>query len=294
MGFYSPATLVKDAQLHGLKVKPIDVGVSQWDCSLENSSAGWALRLGLRYVKGLRQTAAQEIVRERNVAAFSSIDNLKRRIPELQKDELAALAAIGALNSLSDKKGFHRRDALWQVERAARRPGPLLENSDDAESDEWANGNPDPASTGTTFSPLRPMTSSERLLADFRGVGMTVGPHPMAYHRKELAIKRVRTAAEIATLPNGMRVRVAGAIIARQRPGTAKGFVFLSLEDETGIANVIITPQLFDQDHRVVVQHPFLLIEGRLQNQDNVISVKAERIEPLAILSGSAGSHDFH
>lgn len=233
-------------------------------------------------------------MRERNIAAFSSIDDLKRRIPEIQKDELAALAAIGALNSLSDKKGFHRRDALWQVERAARRPGPLLERFDDAESDELTEGSPDPASSGTSLSPLHPMTSSERLVADFRGVGMTVGPHPMAYHRKELTKKRVRTAAEIATLPNGMHVTISGAVIARQRPGTAKGFVFLSLEDETGIANVIITPQLFDQDHRVVVQHPFLLIEGRLQNQDNVVSVKAERIEPLAILSAGAASHDFH
>ena len=127
------------------------------------------------------------------------------------------------------------------------------------------------------------MTAEERLVADFRGTGMTVGPHPMAYHRAELKQRGVRAAIELAKLPDGTRVRVAGAVIARQRPGTAKGFVFLSLEDETGIANAIITPQLFERDHTVVVHHPFLLIEGTLQNQDNVISVKVERVRPLEI-----------
>jgi len=138
------------------------------------------------------------------------------------------------------------------------------------------------------------MTLEERLVADFRGTGMTVGPHPMAYHRAELSKHGVLSAKEITTLQNGVRVRVAGAVIARQRPGTAKGFVFLSLEDETGIANAIITPQLFDKDRTVVVHHPYLWIEGRLQNQDNVISVKAERVAPLSVTRAEPGSHDFH
>jgi error-prone DNA polymerase len=138
------------------------------------------------------------------------------------------------------------------------------------------------------------MSLEERLVADFRGTGMTVGPHPMAYHRAELNKHGVLSAKEITTVQDGTHVRVAGAVIARQRPGTAKGFVFLSLEDETGIANAIITPQLFDQDRTVVVHHPYLLIEGRLQNQDNVISVKVERVEPLTVTRAETGSHDFH
>jgi error-prone DNA polymerase len=283
MGFYQPATLVKDAQRHGLKVKPIDALLSDWECTIENVPDGFAMRVGMRYVRGLRETVAREIMRERKLSEFESIDDLKRRIPEIQKGELAALAAIGALNSLPGKKGFHRRDALWQVERAARRPGPLLENQNIAEDANVAEN-----------SPLPSMTATERLVADFQGTGMTVGPHPMAYYRKELKQRKVRTAAEITTLPHGTHVRIAGAVIARQRPGTAKGFVFLSLEDETGIANAIVTPQLFDRDHSALVHHPFLLIEGQLQNQENVISVKAERIEPIEMTPANVASHDFH
>jgi error-prone DNA polymerase len=298
MGFYQPATLVKDAQRHGLKVKAIDATISGWKCAIEDTPEGLTLRLGMRYVKGLRQTMAEEIMRERNISRFISIDDLKQRIPKIQKGELAALAAIGALNSISGKQGFHRRDALWQVERAAQRPGPLLERAEVAQNaDAGAFSKPvnelNELVAGAN-SPLSPMTVTERLVADFRGTGMSVGPHPMKYHREELKKKRVRTAVEIARLPHGTRVRIAGAVIARQRPGTAKGFVFLSLEDETGIANAIITPQLFDKDHGVVVHHPFLLIEGRLQNQENVVSVKAEHIEPLEISRANVASHDFH
>jgi len=296
MGFYSPATLVKDAQRHGLKCKPIDVARSDWPCTLEQTPEGLAMRLGMRYVKSLRKEIALEIARQRDLRKFVSIDDLKQRVPEIQKSELAALAEVGALNSVSAKRGFHRRDALWQVERAARRPGPLLEieetvRESTAVSPE-ATTNPDePAASG---SPLLPMTAEERLVADFHGTGMTVGPHPMAYRRAEMKNLGIRAAVELAAIPDGTRVRVAGAVIARQRPGTAKGFVFLSLEDETGIANVIIMPRLFERDHTVVVNHPFLLIEGTLQNQENVVSVKAESVQPLVITRAAPGSHDFH
>jgi error-prone DNA polymerase len=143
-------------------------------------------------------------------------------------------------------------------------------------------------------SPLLPMTAEERLVADFRGTGMTVGPHPMAYHRRELKKEGIRSAMELHNLPDGTPVRIAGSVIARQRPGTAKGFVFLSLEDETGIANAIITPQLFERSHVVVVHQQFLLIEGKLQNQENVVSVKAESVRPLNITQAETTSHDFH
>jgi error-prone DNA polymerase len=287
MGFYSPATLVKDAQRHGLKCRSIDVTKSDWNCMLEPMASGFAVRLGMRYVKGLRKEVALEIARQRSLQKFASIEDLRRRVPEAQKSELAALAEIGALNFVGEKRGFHRRDALWQVERAARRPGPLLE-----EQNEIAEASEFNATNGG--SPLLPMTDEERLVADFRGTGMTVGPHPMAYRRAEMKRQGIRAAAELEKLPDGTQVRYAGAVVCRQRPGTAKGFVFLSLEDETGIANAIVTPQLFEQDHTVVVHHPFLLIEGRLQNLDNVISIKAERIEPLAVTRAATESHDFH
>jgi error-prone DNA polymerase len=312
MGFYSPATLVKDAQRHGLRFKPIDVTCSRWECFLEKLEGPkeFAVRVGLRYVKGLREEVAKEMLRERDVRKFSSIEDLKVRVPELQKGELTALAAAGALNFISEERGFHRRDALWQVQRAARPAGPLLEGiqevaagmedlADLKQTERTAEGVPAELADGKRKemeerSPLRQMTSEERIVADFVGTGLTVGPHPLAYHREELRAAGIRCAADLPKLPDGMPVRVAGAVIARQRPGTAKGFVFLSLEDETGISNAIITPQLFDKDHTVVVHHPYLLIEGRLQNMENTTSVKADRVTPLRVTQAEPGSHDFH
>ncbi|MGA8150691.1 MAG: error-prone DNA polymerase [Terriglobales bacterium] len=283
MGFYHPATIVKDAQRHGLKVLPIDVMASQWECTLEAvvspqlpAPSGQALRLGLRYARGLREETGRALVQQRDLAFFTSIRDLVHRVPELRKDELTTLAEIGALNSVSSK--FHRRDALWQVERAVRLSGPLLDAL------------PEPDAS----SPLRPMNAEERLVADFRGTGMTVGPHPMAYHRGRMDTMGVRKACELDRVPNGQKVRIGGCVIARQRPGTAKGFCFLSLEDETGVANAIIHPDLFHKNRLLVSSEQFLLVEGILQNQDNVISVKAERVMSLAITQAETTSHDFY
>jgi error-prone DNA polymerase len=289
MGFYNPATLVKDAQRHGLRVRPIDVTRSDWLCTLERNGDDLFMRVGLRYVKGLREETGREIVRQRNLEMFPSIDDVKFRVPGLQKSELTALAEIGALNVVGSKDGFHRRDALWQIERVARRAGPLLEPC--KEEPEAAEN---VSSASAHHSPLLQMTSEDRLVADFRNTGMTVGPHPLAYHRRQLKQEGILSAADLHHVRDGVQVRVAGSVIARQRPGTAKGFVFLSIEDETGISNAIITPQIFRQNHVVIVNQQFLLIEGRLQNQDNVISVKAERIRPLFLTRAPTTSHDFH
>src|SRR6266567_3944352 len=296
MGFYRPATIVKDAQRHGLKVLPLDALKSDWLCTLETAVEGPAVRLGLRYARGLREEVAQALVEERNCADFVSIHDLVRRVPDLRKDELNTLAEIGALNSIgiSQREGsdsesgnwksemgncfFHRRDALWQVERAVRHSGPLLEEFPETDSK----------------SPLRAMHHEERLVADFRGTGMTVGPHPMAYHRAKMQTMGVRTAIELSGIRNGQNVRIAGGVIARQRPGTAKGFVFLSLEDETGVANAIVTPDLFQKNRLLLSSEQFLLVEGILQNQDNVISVKAARVIPLPITRAQTTSHDFY
>jgi error-prone DNA polymerase len=295
MGFYSPATLVKDAQRHGLRVRAIDVTCSDWLCTIERVEENLCVRLGLRFVKGLREEVGKELVCERSVRAFASIEDLKLRIPGLQKSELTALAEIGALNLVGSKTGFHRRDALWQIERASRRAGPLLEGVEETDAAlEEEIGNSEASAALEKYSPLEPMSPEARLVSDFRNTGMTVGPHPMSYHRANLRRQGILSARDLHRVPDGTRVRVAGAVIARQRPGTAKGFVFLSLEDETGIANAIITPQLFQEDHITVVNQRFLLIEGRLQNLDNVISVKAERVRPLGITRAATSSHDFH
>ncbi len=332
MGFYSPATLVTDAKRHGLKVLPVDVMKSDWNCTLETESSTDsavpsrnlsrettggipALRLGLRYVRGLREDAGQALVRERQRTPFTSIQDLARRVPELRKDELNTLAEIGALNGvgqmpiancqlpienplpnqsaisnqqstiskIANRKSaignfLHRRDALWQVERAVRGSGPLLEHLHEPDSP----------------SPLRPMNYEERLVADFHGTGLTVGPHPMAYRRDWLNAMGIRRASELRNIPSGKRLRIGGCVIVRQRPGTAKGFVFLSLEDETGVANAIIAPDLFHSNRLLLASEKFLAIEGILQNQDNVISVKAERVLPLFVTKAETVSHDFH
>jgi error-prone DNA polymerase len=240
------------------------------------------VRLGLNYIRGLRADVARAIVEERHRGPYASIADLARRVSALRRNELVMLADVGALNSLGNNGDsglkFHRRDALWQVERASRHAGPLLEGIHESD----------------LSSPLAMMTREERLVADFRGTGLTVGPHPMAYHRLELARRGIQPANALPRLPNGMWVKTAGCVIARQRPGTAHGFVFLSLEDETGIANAIVTPDLFERNRMAVVGERFLLVEGVLQNVDNVVSVKADRVSALEITEAVTASHDFH
>jgi error-prone DNA polymerase len=273
MGFYSPAILIKDAQRHGLRILPVDVEKSEWNCKVENDDRP-CLRLGLRYAKGLREQAGRAIVEAR---PFTSIDDLALRVPELRKDEMTRLAEIGALNALGGSPKAHRRDALWQSQRAVLPVGPLLEKLEEK----------------SESSPLNPMTTEERLWADYRGTGMTIGRHPMAWRREEMNALGVTRAIDLAAVPDGRIVRIAGAVIVRQRPGTANGFVFLSMEDETGIMNAIITPAVFDRYKFEVLTEPFLLIRGVLQNLDGVISVKAAQIEGLHA-GATAESHDFH
>jgi error-prone DNA polymerase len=278
MGFYAPAVLVKDAQRHGLRIRPIDVHVSEWLCTIEYESNGErAMRMGLMYAKGLRQDVGEAIVASRSQSGlFRSAEDLSRRVPLLQRKELTLLARIGALNSLNGID--HRRDAVWAVEEAVRPVGPLLKQQRGHQ----------------VSSPLRQMTTEERLSADYSGTGLTVGKHPLHYRRNELRAMKVLSSSELRNYKDGEYVRAAGCVIARQRPGTAKGFIFLSMEDETGIANVIITPDLYERERVVVTRSKFVLVEGALQNQDGVVHVKAKRIQPLAFQNLEVRSHDFH
>jgi len=269
MGFYHPATLIKDAQRHGLRVLPVDINRSGTLCGLED----FHLRLGFNYVRGLRRSAAEAIVQ---LQPFSSIDDLARRVPELHKEDMEKLAAIGALNSIGAK---HRRDALWQASWASKPAGELLRTVRESVPE----------------APLRQMNLEERLVSDCRGMGMTIGKHPMAYRRAEMDALRVTPAAALSSVANGRMVRVAGNIIVRQRPGTAKGITFLSLEDETGISNIVIMPDLFEQQRVEILTNPWVMVEGRMQNVDNVTHVLAEHISPLQNpLELGTDSHDFH
>jgi len=276
MGFYHPSTIVQDAQRHGLRVLPVDVTQSEWKCAVTPQQS-FALRLGLNYVRGLRKSTGDAIVAARAQQPFTNIQELVRRVPEISKEELRDLAEIGALNFIDGARQSHRRDALWHSEAALRETGPLLE---------WLQ--PD-----AEASPLAAMTREERVTADFRGTGLTVGRHPMALRRDELAQRGVLSATELKRSRDGEWVRIAGSVICRQRPGTAKGFVFLSLEDETGISNAIVTPDLFDANKLVLVSAPYLLVEGILQNQQGVVSVRARRFEALTFAQPVIQSKDF-
>jgi error-prone DNA polymerase len=282
MGFYMPAVLVKDAQRHGLRVKPIDIQASDWPCTIEHEDDGnLSLRLGLRYAKGLRAQSAEALVQSREESGpFLSAEDLALRVPHLNRKELMLLAHIGALNHLDRIE--HRRDALWQVERAGKPEGPLLRQSSEVLRDD------------SESLPLKQMTPEERLIADYAGTGLTTDRHPMAYRREELRRQSILSAAELRNRRDGEFVRTAGCVIARQRPGTAKGFIFISMEDETGIANVIVTPDLYERDRLVVTRSKFILAEGPLQNQDGVIHVKASHLQPLSDQALEVHSHDFH
>ena len=277
MGFYSPATIVKDAQRHGLRVKPIDVLHSEWNCSLEETEGRIAMRVGLRYVRGLQQVAAESLVQARQTRGFGSIEDLALRVPELNRKNLRMLAQIGALNHIGGI-GLHRRDALWQVERSGKRGGKLLEGIIEQDS----------------ASPLTQMDVEERLVSDYHGTGITTGPHPMAYRRAEMRSLNIKSAADLRVMANGKRATVAGAVITRQRPGTAKGLVFLTLEDETGNANVIIMPDIYEKYRRAILEPRFLRVSGIVQNQDGIVHLRAEHITALKVSAAEVSSHDFH
>jgi error-prone DNA polymerase len=386
MGFYHPATLVKDAQRRGVRFAPIDVQESDWECRVD---ADGRVRLGLMYVNGLRQEAGQRIAAARreplrssqpgaapgaaprhrcpkcgcddesmleatqeggrfcnicahewgrtpadhagppprpgcDVAAdvgpraadgerrYASIEDLIARTG-VRRDELATLAALGALNAF----GHDRRSALWQIERAVRPSGEMFSGTSANEEPiaappgavqetSWKSpgdglsplkspgDGPSPLkSPGDGLSPLKRMSPAERVNADYAGSSLTIGPHPMALCRGDLALRGVQRAIDLPRGRAGRRVRVAGAVITRQRPGTAKGFVFLTLEDETGIANIIIRPDLFSDYRHEVIGAPYLLVEGTLQIQEGVTSVKAERVHPLATGGPDPESHDY-
>jgi error-prone DNA polymerase len=273
MGFYSPATLVKDAKRHGVKIGSVCALRSDWLCKIEDDNS---IRLGFCVVEGLRHEHGQRIVEQRAKKSFTSMEDFKWRTG-LNKAELRTLAEIGALNSFAK----HRRDALWKVEK------------DTPEFDLFSFG----ATRNTKYeidtSPLLLMDSTERLRADYEGMNLTTGPHPMALVRDQL--KGIWRACDLNKAQHGSTIRIAGNVICRQRPGTAKGFVFISLEDETGVSNAIVNPDLFEELRLMITHEPFLIIEGQVQNTDNVVLVRTKKIERMPDHSLTASpSHDFH
>jgi error-prone DNA polymerase len=280
MGFYSPATLVKDAQRHGQRFRPVDILRSDYRCTVESEGKSKYVRLGFNYVRGLPSATAQHMEAERRAAPFSSMRDLIRRIPELEKNEIAALAELGALNALpKEKADRQRRGVLWQAQLALQPVGELLELATD----------------DGVASPLSPMTDRQRTHADFSNSGLTIGKHPMAHYRDRMCALGAMDAATAKAQRDGLILTVAGCVITRQRPGTAKGFVFLSLEDETGVVNIIVQPALFDRYRDACSTAPYLIIKGVLQSVSGVVSLKAAEIQELHFSQAAVmRSHDFH
>jgi len=272
MGFYHPASLITDAKRRGVVLRPIDVTRSDWLCTLEEG----ALRLGLRYVAGLKQAVGEGIVRARAERPFASVADVAQR-SGASPAEMTTLASVGALNAVAGG-ALTRRRALWQTAALGRSGDALF----GAIADEAA------------AAPLDEMSMKERIAADFEGSSMSIGPHPVSLVRPLLAARGIRRAADLADVRDGTRVEAAGTVIVRQRPGTAKGFFFITLEDETGFANAIVTPQRFAAQRTLLTTAPALVVGGILQNQDGVVSIKADRFARLTEIGAAAPSHDFH
>ena len=277
MGFYSPATLVEDARRHRVVIHPIDVTASHWPCTLEpiDAPTGFAVRMGLRYVKGLAEADAQKLLGARTRAPFAGLDDLVRRT-ELEARPLNLLAEAGAFRPFCSR----RRDAIWHVRgllHAAR--APLFLGSDSGQ---------DPG-----FAPLDML---ESITWDYCASSLSVRGHPLAPLRAELQAQGLSDARALSRLPHGRRVRYAGLVICRQRPGTASGVTFMTLEDETGFANLVIWTRIFARFSGLIRTAPFLGVEGKLQSAEGVVHLIAESFfEPrLSSAPRSAGSRDFH
>ncbi len=278
MGFYHPSTLVKDAQRHGVTILPIEVTRSNWLCTLEppeeNGSRVRSLRLGLKYVTGLREEVARRIEAERARTRFTSIADFTARTAP-NRGELDALSFSGSFASF----GLNRRAALWQAAAVEREPHSLLAGIEPKRK---------------SASPLPAMTPMEETRADYSTMGLTSGPHLMAHLRQRLRSRGVLSADQVIEVAHGAWVKTAGLVIVRQRPGTAKGFFFLTLEDETGISNAIVMPDLF-QTHRAMLRGAaILLVEGVMQKRDGVMLIKGQKFEELKLSGALPRSHDFH
>jgi error-prone DNA polymerase len=270
MGFYAPSQLVQDARRHGVEVRPVDAAISSWDCTLE----GRALRLGMRMVKGLAEAAAQRIVAVRGERAFDGARDLAQRA-ELTRPDLSCLARAGALESIAG----HRRHAAWQVAGIQAMP-PLFAQTHIRES---------PAQ-------LAAPTEAQEIVADYNTLGLSLRRHPLELLRAQLQRRRMQTAAEIRELPHGRLARAAGIVIGRQRPDTASGVIFVTMEDESGCVNVVVWRNLIERQRRELLGARLLGVYGRIEREGTVVHLVAGRLVDWSCLLGTLAppSRDFH
>ncbi|MCE2576698.1 error-prone DNA polymerase [Komagataeibacter sp. FNDCR2] len=292
MGFYAPAQIVSDARRHGVPVRPICVNASRWDCTLEKAGSGrfLAVRLGLRLVKGLSNHEAAKLVACRS-SAYESLDDVWRRAG-LEQRALQALAEADAFQAL----GRDRRGALWDIKGLADSPMPLF-----AAADQHRN-RPEPEIVEPVFT-LPGMTEGQNVVEDYHAAGLTLRDHPVAFLREELDYRGITRCGELQALADRRRITIAGVVIMRQRPGTANGTMFLTIEDETGMANLILWPDRIERQRRIVLSAGMIACHGTLQKEGEVIHVVVRSLDDLTPLLATVGqskkrisiqSRDFH
>jgi error-prone DNA polymerase len=275
MGFYGPSQLVQDARRHGVEVRPADILRSGWDCTLEAGAAGEpAVRLGLRLVGGLSGSGASRLLAARARNAFDTFEELAAQA-KLGRREVSALASAGALESMLG----HRHNAAWTA-MGIEPTTPLLGN----------------VSVPDRPAVLNPPTEGENIVADYSSLGLSLRRHPLALLRKHLRNLRVITAEELLSVPHGQRVRVAGLVTCRQRPSTAKGTIFVTLEDETGSINVVVWNHLVERQRRELLAASLLGVDGKIQREGEVMHLVARRLVDHSRLLGKlvTKSRDYH
>ena len=281
MGFYAPAQVVRDAAEHGVPIRPVSVDASEWDCTLEETDGPLlAVRLGLRMVRGLSEAHGRAIADARRGGKFASVEELRRRAG-VPRAALAHLAAADAFAPL----GLARRDALWRGEALDDAALPLFAAADRGRA-------PRPEIVERERVALPPLTAGGEVVADYRSVSLSLRQHPLTFMRAELAGRGTVATADLAAIRDGARATVAGIVLVRQKPGSANGVLFMTLEDETGIANVIVWPTLFAAQRRLILSAAAIAAAGRVQRQGSVIHLVAERLIDLSEPFARIGAGD--
>ena len=281
MGFYAPAQIVRDAREHGIEVRPVCVNASRWDCTLEPADGPWlAVRLGLRTAKGLAEEDGARLVMARADTPFDGIETLWRR----------AGVSVAALERIAEADGFRtlglaRREALWAIRGLAAAPLPLFAAADARDE------RPRPELDEPDVA-LAPLTAGAEVVEDYRALSLSLRAHPFAFLRGDLASEGARPCADLVTAPDGTRIAVAGLILVRQKPGSAKGVMFITLEDEGGIANIVVWAQMFERHRRIILTASTLLVRGRVQREGQVVHVVATDIVDRSPLLAKVASRD--
>jgi error-prone DNA polymerase len=282
MGFYAPAQLVRDARSHGVEVRPIDVNASRWDCTLEPVAGTdrHAVRLGLRMARGLANKDGAAIVAARGTAPFHGVDDLWRRagVPA------AALERLAEADAFQPSLGLARREAIWAIRALRDDPLPLFAAA-------ARSGEPVAEVTEPGVA-LRPMQAGHEVVEDYASFGLTLRRHPLAFLRADLAAQCITPCADALRARDGRRLTTAGLVLVRQKPGSANGVLFITLEDETGIANIVVWPDLFERQRRLILAAGMLGVQGRVQREGDVVHVIAAKLTDLSALLRSVGARD--